>query len=132
MILREKLSPAPLAILVALIYCFVLAGCSLAQDNREKIAFAVLYNGKGVLNTKLFSNVLMERFSSQNSSPGELDSFVKSLGGSCHAERQAADSLICSVPETATVCVESFIRISASLSASRITTIQAEQVLRGC
>lgn len=104
----------------------------MAQDNREKIAFAALYDEKGALNIKLFSIALMEKLAASNSSPGELENIVKSLGGSCRSESEAAKSLVCSVPQTAIVCIESFIRISAPLSESKITSIQAEQVLRGC
>lgn len=119
-------------ILSALICCVVFAGCSLSQDNREKIAFAALYDEKGVLNTKLFSIALMEKLTASSSSSGELENLVKSLGGSCRSEGEAAKSLVCSVPQRATVCIESFIRISARLNESKITSIQAEQVLRGC
>jgi hypothetical protein len=117
--------------LLTVIGCVALLGCS-SYDHREKIASAVLYTEKGSIDPKAFSGALMEKFSSTNSPPSSLDAFVVSLGGKCYPGKNPNESLVCSIPQTATFCVESTIQITASLSAGAIASIKAQQANRGC
>jgi hypothetical protein len=120
-----------LSILFAVVCCTSIVGCA-SYDYREKIAVATLYNENGSIDQKAFTAAITEKFSSRNYPAAALESFVKSLGGSCSAGINTNTSLVCSVPQSGSFCVASSIRITASISVGTITAIQARQANDGC
>lgn len=114
--------PMVLAILI------LLQGCSiLSSDNREKIAMAALYPN-GILNkdTLAFS---LQQYIKTFPSLVSLKKFSESLGGRCSSDPQ---NLVCDIPQTATICFSTQIRIAAQVSDGAITKLQVEQKNDGC
>lgn len=111
----------------------LLFGCNiLVSDSREKIAFATLYdiNARGGgLETKAFAAALSAKFP-PNSSPSELERFVTSVGGEC--PKRTTEQLGCTIQQTTTICLATYIDIVARINNATISSIQVTPRADGC
>jgi hypothetical protein len=109
----------------------VLVGCRglLEADARKEIAFSTIYDANGQLDAHVFAGALSIKFPPKTS-PSELEHFVVSLGGKC--VNQTTETLICTIPQTVTICLATYINIIVGLSNGTISNIQARPKADGC
>jgi hypothetical protein len=136
---EKRLSSMFIRVLFSSVFGLVLVsacltqGCSvMGYDHREKIARAVLYDGKGNIDEKVFSSALFEKFSHVNSPPTALTGFVQSLGGNCSKDPKNLNQMHCSIPVSGTICVESRIDLFIVTGNGDISSITAKRNLTGC
>lgn len=108
-----------------------LQGCgTVGYDHREKISNALLFNSNGAVDERAFSGALTERLSLEPLPQASLRSFVESLSGTC--TDSLLDRMSCALPLSAGYCMQSIIRIEASMVAGsfKITNVATDR--RGC
>jgi hypothetical protein len=108
-----------------------LQGCgAIGYDHREKIASAVLFKSNGDLDERVFVAALTERFSSDLFPQASLQSFVEELGGKCTGNM--IDSMSCTIPRASRFCIDSRIRIEATMLAGSFKISKVASDHRAC
>ena len=104
-----------------------LIGC--ATDRRKDIAFHTLFTASGQPNTEAFAAALAIRFP-RGTSFSTLQSFVESLGGSCH-EREPSHAW-CEITTRTKLCAASMLGIDVAVQSGTIEAIKVSAGGLGC
>jgi hypothetical protein len=97
------------------------AGCT-GFDHRERIVDATLRQNNGDFDDAALGGALTGKFLKKP--PESVESFVKSLGGSCEKPDFNSGTMHCQLPTNGTLCVTETISLDVLLASALVASVR--------